>query len=667
MVKDCSFITKELLISYRDKGYTIPEVMKELEVSRTAITTRLKKYNISFRKIKFNLKEYLKFKEEGLLDKEIAAKFEMTPHGLQCSKTTLGLAVQKRNRKEVSKEEFEKLYVTEKRSIKEISKILDKSFTAIYSIIKKHKITLRREDGTSLRENKLKSYIDKNKSLSEIAELSNLTEDGVKKALIRHSLDSEPLFDEQGNCLNQFSNIQKQLIYGGLLGDCHLELDEERNVRFKVEHGFGQKEYTLYKLKILNNFVTENSYYEKERYHKYAEKYYKCAGFKTIRSKLFTDLYSPFYCSNKKKYVSKEVLEELTPYGIAIWYMDDGTRNNNYALELCTDDFDDESLRNIQNYFLNTYQIETSITNRRRIHFQEEHALAFQSLISKYILPMFKYKLIDISHQKIAKDRYIKKDLEELNFNPSTIKVTDFIFGKEKLSSEIIAFISKYEWLGSVGNIPKWVFTARYDGKLGGVILVNDPNGFSNLLGKKNEKLEALIQRGCSSSWAPRNLGSWLIMKSLKWMVTNTPKRFFTGYSDPRANEVGFIYQACNFDFLGNNFGAKKAYIHPYFKKGNFFFKQSLDRTSSFKFWCKLFKIDIKDGWFKKNGYKDLTKIPPEIIRAWGVWKKQLLNESFSVEQPSKGKYVLVLGTDKREQKKLNSLKTYKTFEYPKT
>jgi hypothetical protein len=44
-------------------------------------------------------------------------------------------------------------------------------------------------------------------------------------------------------------------------------------------------------------------------------------------------------------------------------------------------------------------------------------------------------------------------------------------------------------------------------------------------------------------------------------MVKNTDKRVFSGYSDPKANEVGIIYQACNFEYLGNNFGNYYFYL----------------------------------------------------------------------------------------------------------
>ena len=51
------------------------------------------------------------------------------------------------------------------------------------------------------------------------------------------------------------------------------------------------------------------------------------------------------------------------------------------------------------------------------------------------------------------------------------------------------------------------------------------PNAFSNLLGKENKDKEKLISRGACISWGPKNLGSWLIMSSVRWMAENTDFR----------------------------------------------------------------------------------------------------------------------------------------------
>jgi hypothetical protein len=114
-----------------------------------------------------------------------------------------------------------------------------------------------------------------------------------------------------------------------------------------------------------------------------------------------------------------------------------------------------------------------------------------------------------------------------------------------------------------VGFNVKWCFTARYNNFLAGVVLISEPASYSTILGPDTSIYEAIIQRGATISWAPRNLGSKLIMFACHWMVNNTDKRAFIGYADPEANERGIIYRACNFEYLGNTFGDDFVYSHP--------------------------------------------------------------------------------------------------------
>jgi hypothetical protein len=269
-------------------------------------------------------------------------------------------------------------------------------------------------------------------------------------------------------------------------------------------------------------------------------------------------------------------------------------------------------------------------------------------------------------HQRIIREQRLETDLANLNFDSSNLKASDFSLNQEILNSEIIDFIKTYEWLGNIGTKPKWVFTARYNNLLGGVVLINEPSSYSNVLGKDTKKYEALIQRGACASWTPKNLGSRLIMFSCKEMVKITPKRAFVAYADSSANEVGTIYQACNFDYLGCNFGTKNMLIHPDFKKGAPFSKQSLYRTSTLKKWAKENNVKIEPSWIKENGFKDLSKIPQDVNKAWKNWINNIVKESEKIQISPKGKYILVLGSSKKDSLKLNSLKNYTPLPYPK-
>ena len=199
-------------------------------------------------------------------------------------------------------------------------------------------------------------------------------------------------------------------------------------------------------------------------------------------------------------------------------------------------------------------------------------------------------------HQRIMKEQHLQEDLKNLSFDPTVIPLSEYVFSKEIYSSEIRDFLRTYEWLQSVGVSAKWCFTMRLKGYLAGVQILNEPAAYSRLLGPETMKWECLIQRGATVSWAHQHLGSKMLMASIRWMVQNTEKRLFVGYSDTSAREVGVLYQACNFKYLGHKFGTTEKYRHPTYKKGKEFCQHSLRRTSVLKSWCRQNGIKIEEG-----------------------------------------------------------------------
>lgn len=261
-----------------------------------------------------------------------------------------------------------------------------------------------------------------------------------------------------------------------------------------------------------------------------------------------------------------------------------------------------------------------------------------------------------VCHQKIRRDQTEMED-RELGFK-FNLAASDFVMANELLSKEHINFIERYEWLGKIGWAVKWCFTARHGGKLAGVVLMSEPT-----MATKYIQYEALIQRGAASSWAPKNLNSKLVMFSCRWMVNNTTKRLFTCYSDPSAGEIGTIYQACNFMYLGRGWGVKSGIKLP---SGKIVSKRDFTKTSAMKRWAKDLGIEWKKEWCKPNGYQDIAAYPTSVRILLLARASQEADKYPTATQESKGKYALVLGKDKREDRKLKAEIVFKTFPYPK-
>lgn len=232
---------------------------------------------------------------------------------------------------------------------------------------------------------------------------------------------------------------------------------------------------------------------------------------------------------------------------------------------------------------------------------------------------------------------------------PFGSKLSDFTFSKEDLSKEHSAFIERYEWLGKMGYIHKpEIYVARHkDGHLGGVVIIDEPNSPTSRIPKGQE---ALIQRGATASWTPKNLGSKLVMFACRESAKNTSRKFFMGYSDPEAGEVGTIYQACNFMYLGHRFGASSLFQ---LSSGKSVSSSYFRKTSTYKRYAKELGILWKASWCKENGYKDIKRIPPEVLKKL---KTKAQEEKYSCDvrsTPPKGKYLMILGKDKKETKTL--------------
>lgn len=247
--------------------------------------------------------------------------------------------------------------------------------------------------------------------------------------------------------------------------------------------------------------------------------------------------------------------------------------------------------------------------------------------------------------------------LDEFEFSPISTKA-------EK--AEAKKFIERYEWLGTVGNYPTHWFTARYRGILGGVVIMGMPNAFSKMLGEDTRDIERLLMRGASASWCPFNLGSKFVMWCIKWMVANTQYRLFTCYSDPQAKELGSIYQALNFYYLGQGSGTSVRCVNPYNPKS-----MISDRAFRSRSMYKRYAKDLGIAWHKN--WSDSTKMrwenmPRETEEQLREYSKKMFREAEKIEFPSKHKYAFVLGRDRRETAALRKefLERNKTFPYPK-
>lgn len=243
--------------------------------------------------------------------------------------------------------------------------------------------------------------------------------------------------------------------------------------------------------------------------------------------------------------------------------------------------------------------------------------------------------------------------MEQLALSPKSIQTLrvsdfDFYFAEKDELQDINNFIRKYEWLGepSLYVTHRCVAKHKQTGVIAGVVTFDMPLTFSNLLGKDTRKLERLVSRGASASWTPKNLASAQIMWAIRYLVKTTDYRLFTAYSDPLAGELGTIYQACNFTYLGQKYGTNLKLFDLENPERGWFSDRALRSPSYYRKYAVELGIDWKRG----------QPIPQELRDTFNNMARQKLENLVKFYAPLKHKYAYILGRTKTETEELKKV-----------
>ena len=262
--------------------------------------------------------------------------------------------------------------------------------------------------------------------------------------------------------------------------------------------------------------------------------------------------------------------------------------------------------------------------------------------------------------QYLIRQENMADDLEQAGLTHAkmaTLRVCDFKFcyvprEDKQMCHKIRDFIIRYEWLGKMSHRPTHRFVAIYNGHLAAAIIMSVPNAFSKKFVVDGQNREKLISRGACISWSPKNLASSLLMYSIRWMAQNTRFRFFTAYSDTTAGEIGTIYQACNFIYLGQKSGDRYQYFDALNPGRGWFGERSFRNATQIKGYAKECGIEWEKSWnFRDRIYWD--KMPSHVACIIKARLKRKITECERKKIPLKHKYVYILGKDKRETKKI--------------
>lgn len=203
--------------------------------------------------------------------------------------------------------------------------------------------------------------------------------------------------------IQEINKQQLEFFAGCLLGDGNIKLPKGcKNALFQCQHGPRQYDYNLWKSELLSSLGGKFYKYKRKTPNKITGKYYESNVTITNCNIEITKMYNLLY-KNKRKVITEELLVNFTEFSLAVLYMDDGSLtiskkannayNSSYTIASCN--FKLDSLKVFQNFLLEKWNLETSITKDNRLYIKINSRNLFEYLIYPYIkkIPCMLYKL----------------------------------------------------------------------------------------------------------------------------------------------------------------------------------------------------------------------------------------------------------------------------------
>jgi hypothetical protein len=208
------------------------------------------------------------------------------------------------------------------------------------------------------------------------------------------------------------------------------------------------------------------------------------------------------------------------------------------------------------------------------------------------------------AHQRIIREKKQQTDTGDLFGFPQNPDIKTSVC-KEITYEQAKQIILEYEWLGTMGTTNKH-FGILFDNQLAGAICFGyfqamgkrgkRTHPYEIYIGKENVMKGVQLSRGACAWWAHEHSGSKLIAYGLNEM-SKLGYKYVVAFSDPDAGEIGTIYQATNWHYLG--FPRSSTHYDIYYKTGKLFMN---DRD-----------IYKKYGFAGKGKMDDFIKDKPEL------------------------------------------------------
>ena len=180
------------------------------------------------------------------------------------------------------------------------------------------------------------------------------------------------------------SRIQRDLVIGSLLGDGYL-MPTTAGCCFRVSHGSHQADYVEWKFGLLGSYVRTAPR--------------RCGGsyyFRTVSHPDLSELQRLFYVGGSTKKVPLNLLErDLTAFGLAVWFMDDGASDGK-QVRINSQGFSECENAALIRFLRAKFGIVARLNkdkDRVRLRMRDASMERFRELVEPHLIPTMLYKL----------------------------------------------------------------------------------------------------------------------------------------------------------------------------------------------------------------------------------------------------------------------------------
>ena len=180
----------------------------------------------------------------------------------------------------------------------------------------------------------------------------------------------------------KLTSLQKEFLAGTLLGDGCL-LWTTRGYCLRIHQGIRQKGYVEWKYQIMKSLVNTPPKFDGNGYF-----------FRTVSNPIFIEYRKKFYRRKQKK-IPDNLRNLLTPLGLAVWIMDDGSRDKG-CVRISTHNFSYPDQLKLRKTLKAKFGIKSNILKAKDkfwLWIRSESIPNLVRLVKPYFIPSMLYKL----------------------------------------------------------------------------------------------------------------------------------------------------------------------------------------------------------------------------------------------------------------------------------